>query len=310
MWGAAWRLSPRRAVSSAGRGPDAADDDRCSACTWSLCRRSRPPGPRDPADHALELAKRPYDLRHAGISFWLASGVGRGVCAPGRAEHPGSLPLLRQVPGRGTELCQQVDRGADAAVGGAGRQRAGRMSRALARECRRTAGQRWDSGGRYRELLLISPYGLDARHEGRLAGKTPVQAPFFGVQKNPSFFGEYDTRGSFICWWYTARLALTSANVPCGGAWADLGPGMVRISRRSARPPLPALWPRPRAGRTCGRELPRPKRWMATRTVPASTMARRSRRIARSEVVRLSPYRSNGRKTSSSTSGGSSASRQ
>ncbi|WP_327334899.1 hypothetical protein [Streptomyces anulatus] len=26
-------------------------------------------------EHALSLAKRPYDLRHAGISFWLASGV-------------------------------------------------------------------------------------------------------------------------------------------------------------------------------------------------------------------------------------------
>ncbi|WP_443048988.1 hypothetical protein [Streptomyces sp. M92] len=24
---------------------------------------------------ALELAQRPYDLRHAGVSFWLASGV-------------------------------------------------------------------------------------------------------------------------------------------------------------------------------------------------------------------------------------------
>ncbi|MEU9404245.1 hypothetical protein AB0E08_00835 [Streptomyces sp. NPDC048281] len=26
-------------------------------------------------EHALDLAKRPYDLQHAGISFWLASGA-------------------------------------------------------------------------------------------------------------------------------------------------------------------------------------------------------------------------------------------
>ncbi len=32
-------------------------------------------------EHALELAKRPYDLRHAGISFWLASGVDSAECA-------------------------------------------------------------------------------------------------------------------------------------------------------------------------------------------------------------------------------------
>ncbi|UQT60754.1 hypothetical protein M4V62_39980 [Streptomyces durmitorensis] len=30
---------------------------------------------------ALELAKRPYDLRHAGISFRLASGVDPAECA-------------------------------------------------------------------------------------------------------------------------------------------------------------------------------------------------------------------------------------
>lgn len=30
---------------------------------------------------ALELAQRPYDLRHAGISFWLASGVDPAECA-------------------------------------------------------------------------------------------------------------------------------------------------------------------------------------------------------------------------------------
>ncbi|MEO3974998.1 hypothetical protein [Streptomyces sp. CAU 1734] len=32
-------------------------------------------------EHTLELAERPYDLRHAGISFWLASGVDPAECA-------------------------------------------------------------------------------------------------------------------------------------------------------------------------------------------------------------------------------------
>ncbi|MEU5798808.1 hypothetical protein ABZ800_35625 [Streptomyces sp. NPDC047813] len=38
-------------------------------------------------EHALELAMPPYDLRHAGISFWLASGVDPAACAPGWTEH-------------------------------------------------------------------------------------------------------------------------------------------------------------------------------------------------------------------------------
>jgi hypothetical protein len=29
----------------------------------------------------LQLAKRPYDLRHVGISFWLASGIDPAECA-------------------------------------------------------------------------------------------------------------------------------------------------------------------------------------------------------------------------------------
>ncbi|MFD3515811.1 hypothetical protein [Streptomyces sp. NPDC058657] len=31
--------------------------------------------------HERSLAKRPYDLRHAGISFWLYSGVDPAECA-------------------------------------------------------------------------------------------------------------------------------------------------------------------------------------------------------------------------------------
>ncbi|MFF5147083.1 hypothetical protein ACFY6U_46490 [Streptomyces sp. NPDC013157] len=37
-------------------------------------------------EHTLDLAKCPYDLRHAGISFWLASGVDSAECAR-RAGH-------------------------------------------------------------------------------------------------------------------------------------------------------------------------------------------------------------------------------
>ncbi|WP_232543892.1 hypothetical protein [Streptomyces buecherae] len=32
-------------------------------------------------EHALELAKRPYDPRHAGILFWCSSGVDPAECA-------------------------------------------------------------------------------------------------------------------------------------------------------------------------------------------------------------------------------------
>ncbi|MFG3509424.1 hypothetical protein ACGF5F_28435 [Streptomyces sp. NPDC047821] len=45
--------------------------------TWRRAREAVP----TLEEHALELAKRPYDLRHAGISFWLASGVDPAECA-------------------------------------------------------------------------------------------------------------------------------------------------------------------------------------------------------------------------------------
>ncbi|RPK79897.1 Phage integrase family protein [Streptomyces sp. ADI97-07] len=37
-------------------------------------------------EHASLLARRPYDLRHAGVSFWLSSGVDPMECAR-RAGH-------------------------------------------------------------------------------------------------------------------------------------------------------------------------------------------------------------------------------
>ncbi|SFO13201.1 hypothetical protein SAMN04487980_10721 [Streptomyces sp. cf124] len=45
--------------------------------TWRRAREA----PLTLEEHALELVKRPYDLRHAGISFWLASGVDPAECA-------------------------------------------------------------------------------------------------------------------------------------------------------------------------------------------------------------------------------------
>ena len=40
------------------------------------------------------LARRPYDLRHAGVSFWLSSGVDAMECAR-RAGH--SIAVLHRV---------------------------------------------------------------------------------------------------------------------------------------------------------------------------------------------------------------------
>jgi hypothetical protein len=36
--------------------------------------------------------------------------------------------------------------------------------------------------------------------------------PFPGVQKKPSFFGEYDTRRFFVCWWYSGNSSLICAH--------------------------------------------------------------------------------------------------
>ncbi|MGX1955208.1 hypothetical protein ACWIGY_33510 [Streptomyces anulatus] len=48
-----------------------------SGITWGRAREAR----LALDEHALSLAKRPYDLRHAGISFWLAFGVDPAECA-------------------------------------------------------------------------------------------------------------------------------------------------------------------------------------------------------------------------------------
>ncbi|MFI6472977.1 transposase [Streptomyces sp. NPDC050516] len=67
---------------------------------------------------ASGLAKRPYDLRHAGISFWLyfrcRPGRMRSPCGP---EHRGPLPSLRQVPGRRPGAGQPPHRAVHGGVG-------------------------------------------------------------------------------------------------------------------------------------------------------------------------------------------------
>ncbi|MER5887263.1 tyrosine-type recombinase/integrase [Streptomyces sp. NPDC001941] len=57
---------------------------------WSRARESA----LSPADQESLLAKRPYDLRHAGISFWLHSGVDPAECAR-RAGH--SLAVMFRI---------------------------------------------------------------------------------------------------------------------------------------------------------------------------------------------------------------------
>ncbi|WP_369377094.1 tyrosine-type recombinase/integrase [Streptomyces sp. cg36] len=57
---------------------------------WSRARKHS----LSPTDQASLLAKRPYDLRHAGISFWLHSGVDPAECAR-RAGH--SLAVMFRI---------------------------------------------------------------------------------------------------------------------------------------------------------------------------------------------------------------------
>ncbi|MFC9621100.1 hypothetical protein ACFTXM_14180 [Streptomyces sp. NPDC056930] len=45
--------------------------------TWERARKKA----LAPNEQSTVLAKRPYDLRHAGISFWLHSGVDPAECA-------------------------------------------------------------------------------------------------------------------------------------------------------------------------------------------------------------------------------------
>ncbi|MFI9626565.1 hypothetical protein [Streptomyces sp. NPDC052042] len=52
-------------------------DTSAYGITWGRAREAVP----TLDEHALDLVKRPCDLRHAGISFWLASGVDPAECA-------------------------------------------------------------------------------------------------------------------------------------------------------------------------------------------------------------------------------------
>lgn len=58
--------------------------------TWRAARENA----LSPQERSSQLAKRPYDLRHAGISFWLSSGVDPAECAR-RAGH--SLAVMFRI---------------------------------------------------------------------------------------------------------------------------------------------------------------------------------------------------------------------
>ena len=51
-----------------------------------------------PAQVASPLAGRPYDLRHAAVSLWLAAGVPATGRRAGRAQRRSPAPRLRQMP--------------------------------------------------------------------------------------------------------------------------------------------------------------------------------------------------------------------
>jgi hypothetical protein len=96
--------------------PRTAGSSVANAATPSLPRPSAMCGPTfapspHPAQVALPLAGRPYDLRHAG-SLPLAGGRGTRTTGrrAGRAQRRGPAPPLRQVSGRRRDDRQHPDR--------------------------------------------------------------------------------------------------------------------------------------------------------------------------------------------------------
>lgn len=103
-----------RTVGYFGTGRGTHVDAAACGVTWaraSECGLTR-------LERASGLAKRPYDLRHAGIFLLvvLRRRPGR-VRPPGLPEHRGPLPLLRQVPGRGPGAGQSPRRAVDGGMG-------------------------------------------------------------------------------------------------------------------------------------------------------------------------------------------------
>ncbi len=103
-------------------------------------------------EHALELAKRPYDLRHAGISFWLASGVDLAERARRAGQSTQVLfryyaKFLAEARNHANSLIEESMRRWEEPTDDA----EGASEDTLARKCPGTAGRGRDTGGRYRE---------------------------------------------------------------------------------------------------------------------------------------------------------------
>lgn len=129
---------------------------------------------------ALELAQRPYDLRHAGISFWLASGVDPAECARRAGQSIQVLfryyaKFLAEARHHANRLIEDSMRRwgehEDAAAGALARAWPGNAPEQLVRG--------GTPAGYIGTKVHVSPRGLDVRREGRLVGICPGQAPFF-----------------------------------------------------------------------------------------------------------------------------------
>lgn len=89
--------------------------------TWARARKSV----LTRTELASGLAKRPYDLRHAGISFWLYSGVDPAECARRAGQSIGVLfrhyaKFLDGVREQANRLIEQSMREWDRVSQGAG----------------------------------------------------------------------------------------------------------------------------------------------------------------------------------------------
>lgn len=102
---------------------------------------------------ASGLAKRPYDLRHAGISFWLYSGVDPAECT--RRAGQSIEGLFRHYAKFLDGVREQANRLIEQSM------------------------QEWDGGGRNWELRRKSGPPLGGPSGRRLTGKSAGQAPFF-----------------------------------------------------------------------------------------------------------------------------------
>ncbi|MEU0688861.1 hypothetical protein [Streptomyces uncialis] len=150
-------------------------DPAAYGMTWAKARKAA----LTRTEHASGLAKRPYDLGHAGISFWLYSGVDPAECARRAGQSIQVLfrhyaKFLDGVQEQSNGLIEQsmqewdhVSRGVPPAEGAPN----------LDRKQTGTAGRSWDRSGRKRELKNNPCFAVRGVSGRRLTGKRPGQAP-------------------------------------------------------------------------------------------------------------------------------------